>query len=102
MRSRLDFDEELRDLIGNSNVYYQPPESIKMKFPCIIYKWTDVDMKRADNFSYHSTRCYDVTVVSKDPDFYLFDEIIERFPMCRAGRSFTYDNLTHRTYTIYY
>ena len=102
MRSRLDFDEELRDLIGNDHVYFQPPESIKLRYPCIIYKRKDVDIKRADNMPYNTTNCYDVMVISKDPDFYLFDEIIERFPMCRMRSRFTYDNLNHHSYTIYY
>ena len=102
MRSRLDFDERLRELIGNSNVYFQPPESIKLKYPCIIYKREDMDVKRADNLAYHKTNCYDVTIISKDPDYYLFDEIMDEFPMCRFGRPYTYDNLNHRTYTIYY
>lgn len=102
MRSRLEFDEELRELIGNGNVYYQPPESIKMKFPCIRYKMVDVNIKRADDLAYHKTPCYEVTVISKDPDFFVFEEIIDRFPMCRVGRPFYYDNLNHRTYTIYY
>lgn len=102
MRSRLEFDSELRDLIGNSNVYFQPPESIRLKYPCIIYKRTDVDIKHADNKAYMTTNCYDVTVISKDPDYALFDTIIERFPMIRMGAFFTYDNLNHHNYTIYY
>lgn len=102
MRSRLDFDDELRDLIGNGNVYYQPPENIKIKYPCIVYKRSNIDIKRADNMAYTSTNCYDVTVISKNPDYYVFDEVIERFPMCRFNRNFTFDNLNHYTYTIYY
>lgn len=102
MRDRLYFDEKLRELIGNSNVYFQPPESIKLKYPCIVYKLRDIDVKRADNAAYLSTGCYDVTIISKDPDYYLFKEIVETFPMCRSGGFFTYDNLNHHNYTIFY
>lgn len=102
MKSRLEFDFELREMLGTSNVYFQPPESIKLKYPCIVYKVRDVDVMRADNKPYVMTNCYDVTVISKDPDFKIFTEIIKRFPMCRMGSFFTYDNLNHHTYTIYY
>ena len=102
MKTRTDFDAELRDLIGSTNVYFQPPESIKLKYPCIVYKLTNEDIKRADNRAYLRTNCYDVTIISKNPDYPLFDEIIERFPMCRMGSFFTYDNLNHHNYTIYY
>lgn len=102
MRSRIEFDEEIRELIGNTNVYFQPPESIKLKYPCIIYKKVDPFVMRADDRAYNVTTCYDVTIISKNPDYELFDDIIYAFPMCRPGRPYTYDNLYHRTYTIYY
>lgn len=102
MRDRLNFDEKLRELIGSSNVYFQPPESIKLKYPCIVYKLRDIDVKRADNKAYFTTGCYDVTIISKDPDYFLFKKIIKAFPMCRSGGFFTYDNLNHHSYTIFY
>ena len=47
---RIAFDEILRGIIGNGNVYFQPPESVKIKYDCIIYEVTDADTKYADGF----------------------------------------------------
>lgn len=101
-RTRLDLDEELRTALGSENVYYQPPESIKLKYPCIIYSRDLIDAKYADNKTYNTTNRYDVVIISKDPDFPLFDEFIHLFPMCRYDRSYTVDNLNHTAFSLYY
>ena len=101
-RTRIELDEELRGVIGNDHVYFQPPESIKLRYPCIVYHKTDIPTKHADNRVYHEMGCYDVTIISKDPDYYLFDEFLHAFPMCSRGRSYTADNLNHVPYTLYY
>ena len=46
LRSRLGLDEILRSLAPN--VYFQPPETIKIKYPCIIYSLDDYDTRFAD------------------------------------------------------
>ena len=42
-KDRLILHDELITLLGSSNVYFQPPTSIKMNYPCIIYKLDDVE-----------------------------------------------------------
>ena len=37
MANRLDLQALLEDLLGSRNVYYQPPESVKMNYPAIVY-----------------------------------------------------------------
>ena len=38
MRTRLDLDDTLREIMGDKgSVYFQPPENLKMKYPCIRY-----------------------------------------------------------------
>ena len=32
-KTRLDLQSALEEFIGNSNVYYQPPEGFKLKYP---------------------------------------------------------------------
>lgn len=50
------------------NVYYRPPENVKMKYPCIRYKREDIISEHADNISYRKTNRYQVTVIDKNPD----------------------------------
>ena len=37
MAGRLELQSKLEELLGTRNVYYQPPESIKIGYPAIVY-----------------------------------------------------------------
>ena len=43
MANRLDLQALLEDLLGSRNVYYQPPESVKMNYPAIVYALEDIE-----------------------------------------------------------
>ena len=82
------------------NVYFQPPTSLKLKYPCIIYSLTNLDAKYANNRPYLLKDEYSLMYITKDPD----DENIRkiaRLEQCSAGRFYTADNLYHYPYTIY-
>ena len=66
MASSLDLQREFQALC--KNVYFQPPESVKLSYPCIIYKRSAGDTRFADNKKYSYTAGYDVVVVEMDPD----------------------------------
>ena len=66
MASSLDLQREFQALC--KNVYFQPPESVKLSYPCIIYKRSAGDTRFADNKKYSYTAGYDVVVVETDPD----------------------------------
>ena len=106
MASRLSLHEDLKTLLGSSNVYYQPPESLKIKYPCFIYRLSSANVTPADNNIYLYTRQYHLTFITKDPDSELIDEIpkffAKKFKGCRMSAHFTSDNLNHYNYTIHY
>ena len=99
--SRLELDDILREIVGSGKVYFDPPESVKMSYPCIVYERTDADTKYADNRPYHYTKAYQVTVIDRDPDSNLPDKVAQ-LPLCRFARHFTADNLNHDVFIIYY
>ena len=35
---RNDLQKLLVEVLGSKNVYFQPPESVKMKYPAIVYQ----------------------------------------------------------------
>ena len=37
MASRLNLQDKLEEVLGSKQVYFQPPESLKLKYPCIVY-----------------------------------------------------------------
>ena len=68
MSSRLDLHEELCKILGSRNVYYNPPESAKMKYPAIVYSLNDYGNVIANNEVYIQFPGYSVTLIDKNPD----------------------------------
>lgn len=102
MASRLDLHEELCALLGTRNVYFQPPESVRLSYPCIVYSRTGADMEHADNKTYNMTYQYSVQIISRDPDNDLAKDLASHFQMCRYARRFVIDNLYHDNIILYY
>ena len=101
MDNRLGLQTLLEELLGSRNVYFQPPETVKLSYPCIIYSRQTVNIKFADNAPYkHYTR-YSLTVIDKNPDS-LIPGQIAMLPMCSFETHYTKDNLNHDVYNIYY
>ena len=38
MSKRIDLGNKLKEILGSSNVYFQPPDNLKMVYPCIRYR----------------------------------------------------------------
>lgn len=102
MASRLNLHEELCELLGSRNVYFQPPESLKMHYPCIRYSLSGMDQRRANDGLYKTMNRYEVTVIDSDPDSDIYKRLLNHFPMCNFDRPYIADNLNHFTLTIYY
>lgn len=101
MASRLDLHSKLEQLLGSKNVYYQPPESMKIEYPAIIYRKQDIDTKNADDSTYLKNRCYGVTIIDRLPDNRCIDKLLE-WPMCSYDRHYTADNLNHDVLTLFF
>lgn len=91
----------LTALMGNGNVYFQPPESLKLEYPCIIYNRDRIDIRHADNVPYRHVKRYQITVVDADPDSDIPDKVT-MLPSCSFERAFTADNLNHDVFTLYF
>ena len=101
MGNRLELHELLCNILGSRNVYYQPPASIKMKYPAIVYSRDNVSNRHGDNIPYMQSVSYQVTVIDKDPDSTIVSDIA-KLPYCRFNRHFTSDNLNHDVFALYY
>ena len=101
MATRLELQSLLETLAESKNVYYQPPESFKMKYPAIVYTRDDIDSRHADNRPYSQTVAYSVTVIDKDPDS-IITRRVAQLPMCSYDRNYKSDNLNHDVFTLYF
>ncbi len=107
MASRLELHNELIDILGTSNeqesrVYFQPPESVKLKYRCIKYSLSGIDSTHANDEIYRNINRYEIIVIDPDPDSTVHLEILKRFQMCRFDRIYTANNLNHFVLTLYY
>lgn len=102
MSSRLKLHEELCEILGSRNVYFQPPESVKMKYPCIRYSLSDIRQLKADDKQYRSTNGYDIVVIEIDPDSTIHSQIMAKYPMCTFISGYVADNLNHKKLKLYY
>lgn len=87
--------------MGSSNVYYQPPENLKMSYPAIVYSLDDIKRTSADDVAYLQTRCYEIIVVDKKPDNVVIDKILN-LPLCDFNRHYVADNLNHYVFKLYF
>lgn len=101
MAPRLELQTILEGVLGTRNVYFQPPPSLQMQYPCIVYKRNDAQTEFADNNPYIHTKRYQVTVIDRNPDSLIPDKI-GALPLCLYDRSFATDNLNHDAFNLYF
>lgn len=102
MVSKPELREALCAILGTENVYFQPPASVLMQYPCIRYSLSAPDLKRANNRIYKNTKKYEVIVIDYEPDSPIPDAILEQFEYASIDRRYAADNLNHTVLTLYY
>ena len=98
MDQRLDLQERLEAICAN--VYYQPPKSVSMKYPCIRYSMKAPEDIWADNGRYLTVREYLAIVIDRDPDSQIPKQVLAAFRYSSMGAPYTADNLNHFPITI--
>ena len=99
---RIEFRNELRKFIGSKNTYFCPPETVKLVYPCAIYSQADPFVRHADNSPYRYKDCYEVTFISKDPEWIHPEMVLNTFKYSTFDRSFMSDQLYHWVFRIFY
>lgn len=108
MDRRLDLHQKLAAIMGceceghNCRVYFQPPPSKKLIYPCIIYEVSTGNTTFAENMPYTFTKRYSVTIIDRNPDNEFVSRMAMSFPMCTMDRAYSADNLHHYVFTLYY
>ena len=102
MASRLNLQDELEVMMDSKNVYFQPPESVRFKYPACTYKKSSGALKHADNFPYFFRTRYKVQIIDRDPDADWVQKMLNTFKYVAVESEFVADNLNHWNFTIYY
>ena len=107
MDKRLELHEILCGVVnitepnGDRHTYFQPPESVKIKYPGIVYSRKNIDSLHASDGVYVQFLGYEIVVIDEDPDSELVARV-SKLPKCSFDRHYTKDNLNHDVFTLYY
>lgn len=102
MATRMDLQLKLEEILGSGNVYFQPPESLKLKYPAIIYSHAGYKKKNADNGGYLVFKRYSVTLVYGSAEK---EDVVQKLlalPRCEHNRHFVAANLNHDVFSLYF
>jgi hypothetical protein len=107
MDRRLELDKILREILnitdpidGDRHTYFNPPESVKMKYPAIRYSLNGIDGKKANDKSYLQWPSYKVILIDKNSDSEYVQKLLS-LEYCTFITSYPKDNLHHFVFTIY-
>lgn len=84
-----------------NRVYFQPPASLSMDYPCIRYQRDKIDTRFADDRPYSHTTRYQVTVIDPNPDSPLVQAVAD-LPMCSHERSYAANQLNHDVFNLFF
>lgn len=107
MGQRIELHSVLCELLAGftdhseKKVYFQPPETVKLSYPCIIYKLAVESPQYADNLKYLGMKRYTVTIIDRNPDSEIPDAV-SLLPYCKFDRSYSADYLNHFVYELYF
>jgi hypothetical protein len=101
MPSRADLQTLLASIPGVAKVYFQPPESIELVYPAIVFKYDNIKNDFADDSVYRQSWYYRITVIDKNSDSEIM-KAVSKLPSVKFNRYFVSDNLNHYVFTIYY
>lgn len=99
---RLELHEKLCEVLGSRNVYFQPPGTLRMSYPCIRYQRDRGQHTYADNKTYIYRQAYQVMYIDSNPDSDVPDKLIEAFEEINFNRHYVADNLNHDVYVLFY
>ena len=101
MASRVELNALLEDILGSDRVHFQPPASVRLSYPCIVYSRDNIRTSYAGNAPYALKKRYQVTVIDKNPDSDIPDKIAA-LPTSSFSTYFTADNLNHHIFNLYF
>lgn len=102
MASRLLLQEKLEEILGSDHVYYQPPETIKLRYPCIVYSLDPTYTAKADNKNYIIINRYHIKHIYKRLPESLKDTLLSKFMTITHDGRVIADSMYNDDFTLYF
>lgn len=98
--TRLSLHKILCEVLESEHCYFVRP-SKRISYPAIIYSFSGIETKKANNQIYFVRMRWNLQLITYDFDEELFKKILA-LPYCSFDRHYIADNLNHFTFTLYY
>ena len=102
MDRRLELHELLVELMSGSDVHFQPPANVHLRYPCVVYKRVSTSTDFADNIPYRWQTRYQIEHISRRPDMTPGFIGLIQIPSCLHTRNFESDGLYHDIFDLYF
>lgn len=100
MRTYRDLLHSLRQVVKHDRVYFQPPENLKIVYPAVVFHLSKMEIDRASDVPYKGAKEYSVTLITKDPEPDVIDEIL-KIPYSSLDTTYISDGMNHFVFTVY-
>lgn len=100
MRTYRDLLHLLRQAVQHNRVYFQPPENLKIGYPAVVFHLSKIEIDRASDVPYKGAKEYSVTLITKDPEPDVIDEIL-KIPYSSLDTTYISDGMNHFVFTAY-
>jgi hypothetical protein len=101
MKTREELQSLLEETLGSHNVYHQSPPNTGMKYPCIVYRFDKVKVKKADNIPYMVTGRWEIHHMYKQSKNSLLEKMLFIAPYVTHDRQIVKEGIYNDYYTIY-
>lgn len=100
MRTYRDLLHLLQQAVQHNQVYFQPPENLKIRYPAVVFHLSKIEIDRASDVPYKGAKEYSVTLITKDPEPDVIDEIL-KIPYSSLDTTYISDGMNHFVFTVY-
>lgn len=101
MKSRIELQTKLEEILGSKNVYFQPPTSVSLKYPCFVYSFEGIDTIKANNGNYIKSYRYEITHIYKKLDNRMTEKILDSFQMISQNNCIVVDGVYNENFTLF-
>lgn len=85
---------------SDARVFFKPDSNVKLKYPCIIYTREGDQSRHADNVRYFNNTEFQITVIDRDSDSEVVNDILNTLVSARRSNEFVSNGLYHYIITI--
>ena len=90
----------LQQAVNHNRVFFQPPENLKIGYPAVVFHLSKIEIDHASDVPYKGAKEYSVTLITKDPEPDVIDEIL-KIPYSSLDTTYISDGMNHFVFTVY-